>query len=163
MKKKINIYEIPLFNLFIFLTMIGLLVVYSASSTKGINIANNNTLFLSNQITRIVISFVLLISIYYSNIIIYLKKYSVLILITSWALIIWGIISTPDGASVQRTLFVFGRSVITTSDPARLAIIIFTARFINLYKHHNKYNDYYNNALEMNNYTNSLAISTLDN
>ena len=134
MKKKINIYEIPLFNLFIFLTMIGLLVVYSASSTKGINIANNNTLFLSNQITRIIISFVLLISIYYSNIIIYLKKYSILILIASWALIIWGIISTPDGASVQRTLFVFGRSVITTSDPARLAIIIFTASFINSYK-----------------------------
>ena len=43
MKKKINIYEIPLFNLFIFLTMIGLLVVYSASSTKGINIANKKS------------------------------------------------------------------------------------------------------------------------
>ena len=135
MKNNIKIYEMPIFYLTIFLAGFGTVMLYSASITPAINKFgwDHHSTYLYKHISRLAISFIALFSIYKLDLSI-LDKYSKHILFLSWILIIWGYISTPEYENVRRTLFVFGKRIFTTSDFARIALIIFTASFINKHK-----------------------------
>jgi len=137
MKNKIKIYEIPIFRILILLVVFGTIMIYSSSQVY--NIQNKgwdyDKLHLYKHISRLIISLISLIIIYNMKID-WVEKYAKRILYLSWIIMIWGYISTPDIDTVttQRTLWIFGRPVFTTSDFARLALIIYTASFINKHK-----------------------------
>ena len=137
MKNKVRIYEIPVFRILILLVVFGTIMIYSSSQVY--NIQNKgwdyDKLHLYKHISRLMISLISLIIIYNVRID-WVEKYAKKILYLSWIIMIWGYVSTPDIDTVttQRTLWIFGRPVFTTSDFARLALIIYTASFINKHK-----------------------------
>jgi len=137
MKNKVRIYEIPVFRILILLVVFGTIMIYSSSQVY--NIQNKgwdyDKLHLYKHISRLMISLISLIIIYNVRID-WVEKYAKRILYLSWIIMIWGYVSTPDIDTVttQRTLWIFGRPVFTTSDFARLALIIYTASFINKHK-----------------------------
>ena len=137
MKNKVRIYEIPVFRILILLVVFGTIMIYSSSQVY--NIQNKgwdyDKLHLYKHISRLIISLISLIIIYNVRID-WVEKYAKRILYLSWIIMIWGYVSTPDIDTVttQRTLWIFGRPVFTTSDFARLALIIYTASFINKHK-----------------------------
>ena len=138
MKNNISIYEMPIFYLTIFLAGFGTIMMYSASITSAINEYgwNNHSTYLYKHISRLFISFIILLIVYKKVNVPNLESYSIAILIFSWLIMIWGYISTPnlENVTTHRTFWIFGRAIFTTSDFARLALIIFTASFINKYK-----------------------------
>ena len=135
MKSYSNEYIILL--LILILSGFGIVVMYSASSIYAMNKYNNYMFFLSHQIKWVLMGFIFMIGVSKVNYHI-LKKITYGLLILSWIVLILGyFFKGPNPAA--RWLIIGGRSWMTTSDFARISLIIFTAFFIE------KNNKYLNN------------------
>jgi len=106
----------------------GTVLMYSASSTIGINRFNHYAFYLNKHLIRLLISILAFIIIYNINFR-WLKKYSFELLFLSWIIIIWAYLFN-DNVSTKRWLNLFGKNIFTTSDFARISLIIFTANYI---------------------------------
>ena len=115
----------------------GSFLMYSASSPFAYNQYNKpDTFFFFKQIIWLSVGILALIFLSFMN---YnrLKKNAQLILFFSWILILIPILFSDD--SVSRWLRIGNFTLMTTSDFARLSLIIFTAAFID--KYYQKIND----------------------
>ncbi len=129
MKKNIKIYEIPILYLTLLLIVFGTIMQYSASSTIAINKFgwNDYNYFLNKHLFRIIIGLVAMLAMYNFKFK-WLKEYSRGILISSWVIMLFAYIW--NGGITRRFLVIDGVNILTTSDFARFALIIFTADFI---------------------------------
>ena len=137
MNNKINIYENKLVYIIIAMVFIGTVLLYNASATLGINKFNNYSFFFKRHLIRLCISFLALIVIYKIKYT-FFKNNAFKILLLSWVIMILAYFFN-DGSSTSRWLIINGKNLFTTSDFAKLAIIIYTAVFIEINK--NKIND----------------------
>ena len=130
MKRNIKIYEMPLLYLTLFLMLFGAIMQYSASSTIAINKFgwNNYNYFFSKHIIRLIIGLIAMLIMFKIEFI-WLKKYSKHILFLSWIIIIAAYFFN-NGSTTRRFLIISGKNILTTSDFARFALIVFTANFI---------------------------------
>ena len=136
MKRNIKIYEMPLLYITILLILGGAIMQYSASYTIAINKFgwNNYNYFFSKHIIRIFIGLTAMFFMYKIEFS-WLKKYYKHILYLSWIVIIFAYFFN-NGSSTRRFLIIGGKNIITTSDFARFALIVFTAQFISENKKH---------------------------
>jgi len=128
MKNEQYIYEKPIIYIIILILFIGSVLLYNASSTLAINIHNDYSFFINKHLIRLLIGIIALIFMYNFNFLI-IKKYAKHILILSWIIMISAYFLN-EGSSTRRWLIINGRNIFTTSDFAKLAIIIYTASFI---------------------------------
>ena len=124
MKNQKTIYEQPLIYLIIFIVGFGIVMMSSASSY----VYNDYSYFLTKHIFRIAISLIAFLIVYNIDFK-YLKIYSGHILFISWFILIAGYLFN-EGSSTRRFLIIFGKNIFTTSDFAKIALIIYTANFI---------------------------------
>ena len=102
--------------------------MYSASSIYAMNKYNNYMFFLSQQIKWLTLGLIFMFILYQIDYHV-LKRISYILIILSWIIMILGYFL--KGANpAARWLVVGGRSWMTTSDFARISLIIFTAFFI---------------------------------
>ena len=132
MKKNIKIYENPILYLILFMICIGTVMMYSASGNLGINNHNNYAFYLKRHLIRFAISILVFLIVYNINFK-FIKSYSFEILFLSWIIMLSAYLFYETG-STRRWLILFGKNIFTTSDFARLALIIFTANFIDEYR-----------------------------
>jgi cell division protein FtsW len=137
MKNKVIIYENKLIYIIIAMVLIGTVLLYNASSTLAVNKFNNYSFFFSRHLIRLMISFLALFLIYNIKYT-FLKINATKILYFSWAIMILAYFFN-DGSSTSRWLIINGKNLFTTSDLAKLALIIYTAFFIEINK--NRMND----------------------
>ena len=128
MKRNLTIYENPILYLIFLIIGLGTVMMYSASSTISINRFDEYSFYLNRHLVRLGISTVAFLFFYNINFKWY-KKLSFPILFLSWAIMASAYIFN-DGTITKRWLIIFGKNIFTTSDFARLALIIFTANFI---------------------------------
>jgi len=128
MKNKQYIYEKPIIYIIILISLIGSVLLYNASSTLAINKYNNYSFFINKHLIRLSIGTLALIFMYNCNFLI-IKKHAKNILILSWLIMICAYFFN-EGSSTRRWLIINGKNIFTTSDFAKLAIIIYTADFI---------------------------------
>ena len=106
----------------------GLVVMYSASSIFAMNNYDSYLHFLVQQIKWFAVGIFIMFSISQLNYK-HLKQFAYLLMILSWIILILGyFFKGPNPAS--RWLVIGGRSWMTTSDLARVSLIIFTAFFL---------------------------------
>ena len=110
------------------LTGFGLVIMYSASSIIAMNKFNNYLFFFIQQIKWIIIGAILMLAISRINYQ-YLNKIVYLLIFLSWVFLILGYFFKGSNPAA-RWLVIGGRSWMTTSDFARISMIIFTAFFI---------------------------------
>ncbi|MDC1051043.1 FtsW/RodA/SpoVE family cell cycle protein, partial [Candidatus Marinimicrobia bacterium] len=137
MKNKVNIYENKLIYIIIAMILIGTVLLYNASSTLAVNKFNDYSFFFSRHLIRLMISFLALFLIYRIKYT-FLKINASKILYFSWVIMILAYFFN-DGSSTSRWLIINGKNLFTTSDLAKLALIIYTAFFIEINK--NRMND----------------------
>jgi len=122
---------------------IGSFLMYSASSSFAFYKFNkSDTYFLYKHITWVSIGLIALFIISNINYNI-LNRYSFLILVLSWVLMLIPIILSKigfEGYTIARWLKVGSFTIMTTSDFGKLAIIIFSCSFIDNY--YSKINNY---------------------
>ena len=128
MKRNIKIYENPILYLLILIVGIGTVMMYSASSIIAINIHDEYSFYIQRHLIRLTISILALLIIYNINFK-WFKQFSFEILILSWIIMISAYFFN-DNTATKRWLILFGKNIFTTSDFARIALIIFTAKFI---------------------------------
>ncbi len=87
MKRNINIYENPIFYLMILIIGLGTVMMYSASSTLGINVHNKYDFYLNRHLVRLCISIFAFIIIYKINFKWY-NNFSKQILFLSWVIML---------------------------------------------------------------------------
>jgi cell division protein FtsW len=137
MKKTNN--HIILFFTVITIILFGTFLMYSASSSFAYYKFNkSDTYFLSKHFMWLFIGMLALIILQFFNYRI-LNKYSKIILFLSWVIMLIPIISNFGKDSIDRWLKIGGFTLLTTSDAAKLGIIIFTSSFID--KYHQKINN----------------------
>ena len=136
MKKSYYPNEFIIIGIILILSGFGIVMMYSASSIYAMNKYNNYMFFLNQQIKWLAlgITFMFLISRVNYQV---LKKYAYLLLIFSWIILIMGYFLKGNNPA-SRWLVIGGRSWLTTSDFARLSLIIFTAFFIEKNKNYMK-------------------------
>ena len=137
LKNKFHNYSL----LFIVLVIvsIGSFLMYSASSPVAFYTYNkSDSYFLFKHIIWLIIGLFILFSFSYINCS-FLKKNSKSILILSWFLMLIPIVINFGENSIDRWLKIGNFTLMTTSDFARIALIIFTATFID--KYYQKIND----------------------
>jgi len=137
MKNKNSIYEKPIIYIVITMILIGSVLLYNASSTLAINQFNDYSFFINKHLIRLllgIIAFTIMYNFKYS----FIKDNSKKILFFSWCIMISAYFFNDD-TSTRRWLIINGKNIFTTSDLAKLSIIIYTANFIENYK--NKIND----------------------
>ena len=128
MKNKLKIYENPISYVILIMLCIGTVMLYSASSTLGINKFDHYAFYLNKHLTRLAISIFAFTFIYNINFK-WLKKYSYELLVLSWIIMISAYFFN-DNTATKRWLIIFGKNIFTTSDFARICLIIFTASYI---------------------------------
>ena len=136
LKNKFYKNEYLIIGLIIILSGFGLIVMYSASSIYAMNKFNNYLYFFNQQIKWIAIglfTMTILSRLNYN----FLKQLSFILLILSWILLISGYFLKGNNPAA-RWLIIGGRSWMTTSDFARISLIIFTAFFIEKNKNNMK-------------------------
>ena len=132
MKNSRPIYENSLIYFVILLIGIGIIMLYSASSTLAFNQYNQYAFFLSRHVFRVLVSlaaFYIMYKIEFK----YLKQYSNQIFVIS-AIILLAAYFLSSEQSTRRWLIINGKNIFTTSDLAKFSLIIFTANFIENYK-----------------------------
>ena len=137
MNNKKNIYEKPIIYIVFIMISVGLVLLYNASSTLAINKFNNYSFFINKHLIRLLIGIIAFIFAYnfkYS----FLKNNAKGILLISWIVMISAYFFN-EGSVTRRWLIVYGQNIFTTSDLAKLSLIIYTAHFIESNK--NKIND----------------------
>ena len=116
----------------------GIVMMYSASSIYAMNKFDNYLHFFMQQIKWLTIGAVLMLMLSQVNYQI-LKKIAYALLIISWVVLVMGYFFKGNNPA-SRWLVLGGRSWMTTSDLARVSLIIFTAYFVE--KNKNKLNDW---------------------
>ena len=106
----------------------GIVMMYSASSIYAMNKFDNYLHFFMQQVKWLVIGAILMLILSQVSYRI-LKKMAYGLLIISWIVLVLGYIFKGNNPA-SRWLVLGGRSWITTSDLARVSLIIFTAFFI---------------------------------
>ena len=128
-----TLFSLPI--ILVLIISIGSLLMYSASSSFAFYQFNkNDTYFLFKHVTWLMIGF---LALFFAKSINYkmLKKYSKYLLIISWVIMI---IPQLGNSDVARWLKIGNFTLMTTSDFAKICLIIFTANFIhNYYKNIN--------------------------
>ena len=127
MKKEQFIYEKPIVYIIIATIAIGCLMLYSASSTVAFNKFGDSAFYIKKHLARLLVSFIAFFIAYKINFK-FFKKNATKILIFSWIIMLFAYIFN-DGTT-NRFLIINGQNIITTSDFAKLCLIIFTAQFI---------------------------------
>ena len=128
MKKEYSIYDNLVIYLIALIIGVGIIMMYSASSTVAFNKFNNYSFYLNRHIIRLLIGFCALFIMYNINFK-YFNLYAKELLIFSW-IILFSAYFFNDGASTRRWLIIGGKNLFTTSDFAKFSLIIFTANFI---------------------------------
>ena len=128
MKNNKRIYENPIIYITILIISIGIIMLFSASTTVAFNKFNDYSFFLNKHIIRLIIGFLALFILYNIDFK-YFKVYSKELLILSWIIIITAYFFN-DGTATKRWLIIGGKNIFTTSDFAKIALIIFTAKYI---------------------------------
>jgi cell division protein FtsW len=116
----------------------GIVMMYSASSIYAMNKFDNYLHFFMRQIKWLTIGAVLMLMLSQVNYQI-LKKIAYALLIISWVVLVMGYFFKGNNPA-SRWLVLGGRSWMTTSDLARVSLIIFTAYFVE--KNKKKLNDW---------------------
>ena len=116
----------------------GIVMMYSASSIYAMNKFDNYLHFFMQQIKWLTIGAVLMLMLSQVNYQI-LKKIAYALLIISWVVLVMGYFFKGN-IPASRWLVLGGRSWMTTSDLARVSLIIFTAYFVE--KNKKKLNDW---------------------
>ena len=116
----------------------GIVMMYSASSIYAMNKFDNYLHFFMQQIKWLTIGAVLMLMLSQVNYQI-LKKIAYALLIISWVVLVMGYFFKGNNPA-SRWLVLGGRSWMTTSDLARVSLIIFTAYFVE--KNKKKLNDW---------------------
>ena len=123
MNNKKNIYEKPIIYIVIIMICVGLVLLYNASSTLAINKFNNYSFFINKHLIRLLIGIIAFIFAYnfkYS----FLKNNAKVILLISWIVMISAYFFN-EGSVTRRWLIVYGQNIFTTSDLAKLSLIIY--------------------------------------
>ena len=109
---------------------IGLVILYSASSTIASSMFSNYQYFFINQSIRL---FIGLIFLFFLSLVDYrlYRKYHKIILYLCWVLIFLGYL-TSQNLPTSRGIILFGKNIVTTSDLSKLGLIIFLASFIEI-------------------------------
>ena len=128
MKMQFYSNEYIIFGLIFLLSGFGIVMMYSASSIYAMNIFNNYMFFLMQQVKWLTLGIILMLIISQVNYQI-LKRFAYGLLILSWIIMIMGYFFKGNNPA-SRWLVIGGRSWMTTSDLARVSLIIFTAFFI---------------------------------
>ena len=110
------------------LCSVGIISLFSASSAYAASRFSDYTYFFNNQVVRLAIGLLLLVMVSFIDYRLY-RKYSKEILISCWALILLGYL-TSQHLPTSRGFILFGRNIISTSDVAKFGAIIFLASFI---------------------------------
>ena len=114
----------------------GIVMMYSASSIYAMNRFDNYLYFFLAQIKWLILGSILMFFLSQVNYRI-LKKMAYGLLIFSWLVLIMGYYLKGSN-DASRWLIIGGRSWMTTSDLARVSLIIFTAFFVDKNKKHLK-------------------------
>ena len=133
-RNRINISTIErdLFALFILLSCIGIVSIYSASSLLRPNL-DSNSFFLTRHIIWILIGII-------SGYIVYkiplglIKKYSIHILVLSIFLVFLGSYLNPTSDAGRWLFYRNGAKSFTTSDLSKIALLVYIAWFLEKYK-----------------------------
>ncbi len=128
MSSKTQTYDHSILYVVMLLVGVGTIMLYSASSTIAVNLHNDYNFYLFRHLNWLVIGsllFFALKNINYKR----FKFYAKQILIASWIIMLLAYFLNETGRP-SRWLIMFGRSWLTTSDFARIALIIFTASFL---------------------------------
>ncbi len=125
---KNDIYNLKML-IFIFCA-IGLVLLYSASSTIGSSLFSNYQYFFVNQSLRLFVGMFLLFIVSFIDYRIY-KKHHKIILYLCWVLIFLGYL-TSQHLPTSRGIIISGRNIITTSDLSKFALVVFLASFIEI-------------------------------
>ena len=128
MKNNQKIYENPIIYIITLIVSIGIIMLFSASSTIAFNKFDDFSFFLNKHVIRLTIGFLALFILYNINFK-YFKKYSKELLILSWIIVISAYYFN-NGTSTNRWLIIGGINIFTTSDFSKIALIIFTAKYI---------------------------------
>ena len=115
-------------GLILLLSGFGIVMMYSASSIYAMNKFDNYMFFLVQQIKWLSLGLILMLIMSQVNYQI-LKRFAYALLILSWIVMIMGYFFKGNNPA-SRWLVIGGRSWMTTSDLARVSLIIFTAFFI---------------------------------
>ena len=146
--------EYIIWGLTLLLSGFGIVMMYSASSIYAMNTFNNYMFFLVQQIKWLILGLILMLIISQVNYHI-LKRLAYGLLIFSWIVMIMGYFFKGNNPA-SRWLVIGGKSWMTTSDFARVSLIIFTAFFID------KYHKYLSNwKFIITRYTPFLAITLM--
>ena len=114
------------------LCAIGLVVLYSASSSFSASRFSDYQFFFRKQVFRLILGFVLLYVISKINYNFY-KIHSKHILYGCWLLIVLGYVTSYNfDLPTSRSLVIFGKNWLTTSDLAKFGLIMYVASFIEL-------------------------------
>ena len=128
MHRNITLFSLPV--ILVLILSIGSMLMYSASSSFAFYQFNkNDTYFLFKHFTWVTIGFLGLFITKSINYKIF-KKYSKHLLVLSWIIMIIPQIGNTD---VARWLKIGNFTLMTTSDLAKMSLIIFTASFIHNY------------------------------
>ena len=114
------------------LCSIGIIALYSASSSYAASRFSDYKYFFENQSIRLLIGFVLLIIFSFIDYKIY-NKNSKFIIISCWILIFSGFL-TSQNLPTSRGLILFGKNIISTSDVAKFGLVIYLASYIEINK-----------------------------
>jgi len=128
MKPSNSIYENSMIYSILLIIVIGIIMMYSASSTLAFNKFNNYSFYLTRHSIRLIIGFIALYILYKINFK-YFNVYAKELLIIS-CIILFSAYIFNDNTSTRRWLIVGGKNLFTTSDLAKFSLIIFTANFI---------------------------------
>lgn len=128
--------EYIIMGLILLLSGFGIVMMYSASSIYAMNTFDNYMFFLIQQVKWLILGLILMLIISKINYQV-LKRFAYVLLIFSWIVMIMAYFFKGNNPA-SRWLVIGGRSWMTTSDLARVCLIIFTAFFIDKNKNHLK-------------------------
>ena len=129
MKNEQYIYEKPIIYIIILIMFLGSILLYNASSTLAINKFNDYSFYINKHLIRLTIGAIAFLIIYYFINFSIIKKNALLILVLSWITMISAYYLNEEN-STSRWLIINGKNIFTTSDFAKISLIIFTAKFI---------------------------------
>ena len=114
------------------LCSIGIISLYSASSSYAATRFLDYKYFFTNQSIRLFIGFILLLIVSFIDYRFY-NRNSRIIIISCWMIIFFGYL-TSQHLPTSRGLVLFGKNIISTSDVAKFGLIIYLASFIEINK-----------------------------
>jgi len=114
------------------LCSIGIISLYSASSSFAASRFSDYKYFFTNQSIRLFIGLIMLIIFSFIDYRVY-NRNSKIIIISCWILIFLGFL-TSQHLPTSRGLILFGKNIISTSDVAKFGLIIYLASFIEINK-----------------------------